>query len=92
LKNNQNPVWKDINQITEWRPGQPIFMEVWNSKLSLLPDKIIGEVGIFPIEGQKSYVISLERNVLERKVNLKTPVAQIDLDFLEIPAGDQNQP
>jgi Zn-dependent protease with chaperone function len=85
LTNDQNPIWKEINHVIEWRPGQPVFVEVWNSKWGPLPDKIIGEVGIFPVEGQTSYIGTLERSVLERKVNLRTAVAQIDLDFLKIP-------
>ena len=85
LKNNQNPTWKEIDHVVEWRPGQPVFVEVWNSKWGPLPDKIIGEVGIFPTEGQTSYIGTVERSVLEREVNLRTAVAQIDVNFLEIP-------
>jgi len=62
-------------------------VEVWNNKWGPLRDKIICEVGIFPTEGQLKYVETLERGLLERKTNLRIAVAQIELDFLNVP-GD----
>jgi len=85
---NPNPIWQDINHAIDWLPGQPIFIEVWSNDWAWTSpwrqNALLAEAAIFPKDGQTKYVVTLERNLTDRKTTLKPAMAEVTVQFMTV--------
>lgn len=88
ISGNPNPIWQDINHVIDWLPSQPIFIEVSsNDRVWTSPwrkNALLAEAAIFPKEGQTKYVVSMERNLADRKTTLKPAMAEVTVQFMTV--------
>jgi len=85
---NPNPIWQDVNHAIDWLPGQPIFIETWSNDRSWTSpwrrSTLLAEAAIFPKDGQNKYVVTMERNLTERKTTLRPAMAEVTVQFMTI--------
>jgi hypothetical protein len=83
---NPSPMWPDVNQaVDDWQPGQPIFIEVWNSERAWSrpwrQDTLLAEAAIFPQDGQTEYLATMARDLIDRKTTLNSATAKVTVQF-----------
>lgn len=88
VRRNPNPIWQDVNHAVDWLPGQPIFIEVWSKDKGWTKpwrgNALLAEAAVFPKDGQTKYVVSMERNLTDRKTTLKPTMAEVTVQFMTV--------